>query len=274
MDLSDPTTQQWMAVSGWIIGAVSLVIAIVTTILYLLDRKSKKPRWAVTTTPIIEDSVSKIPGLRITYLDRSIKSFLQTSVLFWNAGKEPIRRTDIAPGEPLRIAVASPDAPYSISKPATNNRASNPVLYESERFGPRCIAFDYLEQNHGIKFIIYHGDYGPDAIKVDGIVIGARLVKVNTDPLDPNSTMQRIENEVMTLFILIPVITVAFLVALAIYQFTDNFFILAIPSALVAIGGMLLARKYAHYMFPSPPSIVPKDLKLLGVDPDAASDKT
>jgi hypothetical protein len=175
VNLADPTTQTWIAISGWLIGAVSLIIAIITTILYLKDRKTKKPRWSVQTVPIIQGSVTQIPGLEVLYNGMKATDFSRTNVRFWNDGNDPIRQLDIAPNNPLHVVYPPKVVVYNVSglePTSSGTRTELKHWVEDHRID---FSFDYLEKGEAVELSIYHGTAKSRDFELKGIIIGARI---------------------------------------------------------------------------------------------------
>ena len=250
MDLYSPTTQTWMNIFFGIVGVFGTVLATFS----ILDRRSKRPWWHITTTPLIIDSISQIAGLDIRYNGQKIANLSQTNVKFWNSGKDPIRKSDIAPGDPLRLEIAEAVDVYNVSRPDTNNPPSRPELVFEMEGGNVAFTFDYLERNQGIVFTVYHGSSKDGDFKVTGTVIGARTRRFPIEAyMRRPGTWAALTDELITLVTLIPVFGTAVLVALLTIQLTDLVYLGAIIGWIVGIGGMFMARKVHSKLAIRPP---------------------
>jgi hypothetical protein len=89
----------WNLIGG-IVGILSLVIAV---IFYLLSVKEKDPCYAVAGMNLASSSISKYGDLEIRYANKIVPRITVTNICFANTGREPIRKTDIAAIDPLRL---------------------------------------------------------------------------------------------------------------------------------------------------------------------------
>ena len=98
----------WLASNPWV-NVLSILLAflgiILAVIFYVRSKKDKKPQYALGSSKLIRNFVSKIDGLEIKYGGQPISNLTSTRVGFWNSGKQTIRRADIASADPLLIKV-------------------------------------------------------------------------------------------------------------------------------------------------------------------------
>ena len=85
-----------------LIGTILAVIFFGSTIfLYIRQTRKKQPAWAYVTTRIIGLGTDAPPELKLTFSDRAIPDAYKTTLIFFNRGKEAIRKNDVT--ENVRI---------------------------------------------------------------------------------------------------------------------------------------------------------------------------
>jgi hypothetical protein len=92
----------WLSLLSFILAVLGVALAI---IFYFKGRKVKLPCYAVRSTNIVRNLVSKIESLEMLYSGEPIENLTVTKFAFWNAGRDTIDRRDIASADPLTFHV-------------------------------------------------------------------------------------------------------------------------------------------------------------------------
>lgn len=176
----------------------SLFLAIISVLsfigmfyFYYKSKKEKFPLYSKKSTLLldIEDLSEKYEPLQITYKNNKIKILTVTQVSFWNCGRDPILKSDIATKDPL-IIKAENNAQILDVKIITPDNNPNGFEYKmSDNLLSFTFAFDYINKNQGAIIQLLHTGKSSDNISLDGIVIGFGKPKLfSKQVVSPNDT--------------------------------------------------------------------------------------
>lgn len=152
----------WLLVlfDGPIAKTFLFVLAIVGFAGWAIDRRRKDPerhpRYLLTSFNVVGHPTVALPGLEIFYNGQSIKVMYSTTVKLWNTGSIPIDKEDLETINPLSFSVEGDG--YVLDKyPIRSTSASvNPILTVSDDKKRVFVNFDYLNQGHGLEFVVLH----------------------------------------------------------------------------------------------------------------------
>jgi hypothetical protein len=161
-----------MVVAGVVIGLIAVVIGLIALVLYLKDRKVKKPRYEVRSYNIIRDFEAKTVPLDISYLGKDVGNVTISKVLFWNAGNETIKWEDVASAEPISISVVGGYTILYAKTIGVKNTANK--IEEPERRGEASVVvkFEYLDKDDGAVVQLVHTGNSSEDIQVAGTIKG------------------------------------------------------------------------------------------------------
>lgn len=152
-----------------LIGLFSFVLSI---IFYFKSKRVKKLSYIVRNFNVIDDSVSKIEDLGVTYKGMEVKSLSVSKFGIWNEGNETINGTDLVKNDRLRIAVTK-GVEILDWKVISHTKLANDIIIEgipdSENI---AIEFEYLDPNDGILLQVYHTGINKTDIYLDGSIKG------------------------------------------------------------------------------------------------------
>ena len=170
------------------VGIIGLVLAV---FFYLHSRREREPYFYIqpTRTSIVDRGLAVGERLKILYDNQPLKATNVTAMQmqFWNAGREPIRRSDVLlpirmtfpkGGEILDLTVVKQSRPDIVQFKATTDKGQEELRSNTATFD-----FSILEQDDGATLqVVYAG--GPELpVIIDGAIIGARITKL-TVPLE------------------------------------------------------------------------------------------
>jgi hypothetical protein len=150
-----------------LLGIPSLIL---TIIFFIVSRSKFGLAFRPYEKLVIGNENAEIAdGLQIIYKNKEIKSLLRTELFVWNNGNRPIRGTDIARNDMVRVLYVG-GSPLSVQLLRSSSAANAVRFVESDM--PKCAAidFDYLEPNEGFVVEILHEE--DLAIQVHGKVVG------------------------------------------------------------------------------------------------------
>jgi hypothetical protein len=142
---------------------------------YYQSKREKILVYSKQTFNLVKSSLSKIENIEIKYNDSVVKNLSLTKFAIWNAGKDPIKRVDIASTDPL-IVFANNDIIIYDYKISNQNDVNN---IQIKRIDSNAIniSFEYLGFNDGLVLNIYHNSQSSIDIKIKGTIIGAKNIK-------------------------------------------------------------------------------------------------
>ncbi|EDP96392.1 hypothetical protein U8527_09795 [Kordia algicida OT-1] len=154
-----------------ILAILSIVLAIY---FYIKSKKEKKPVYSLQTTKLIENNISSIEKLNISFADKPVKNLSVTKLAFWNAGKQSIRDNDFVQADRLRILPIDDFTIFDYKVDFENNL--NNVKVKQKKDSSLIITFDYLDLNQGIILSIFHNGNANKSIVIKGSFIGSKKV--------------------------------------------------------------------------------------------------
>jgi hypothetical protein len=161
----------------WLTIVTALGGAVLAVYLYARGNRRKQPKWVIVTGSIIEEYQSVLPGLEVLYRDAKIDSLAVSNVAFWNAGRETIDGTDIAPADLLRIEGPGSVHLLAAGLVATNNDASRFSVRLNPERNKVIITFDFLDQNQGGVIAVAHTRPSKEELLVRGTIKGSDPLK-------------------------------------------------------------------------------------------------
>jgi hypothetical protein len=168
---------------------LTLISIVAAAYFYVRGRRVKRPCWAIRTSILVEEYESRIPGLEIAYKGQRMKSLEVTRAVFWNAGRETIRGTDLDSFSPLRVVAGDGVEILDVAPVADNMADDSKDIVQEGSLAPQhvevtssamgwLIKFRYLEPGRGAVLQIVHTS--PDsaaAVSVVGSIIGAQKLE-------------------------------------------------------------------------------------------------
>jgi hypothetical protein len=168
------TDNPGVQLAALILGVASVVLAIY---FYVKSKKDRLPSYTVLSTTLVEGLSSELQDLKVTYKGEACERVTVSKLWFWNAGKEPIRRTDFVGAAPLAVVVAAGVKVMSARVIFCTDEATKfaDILTE-ERQGKETLVkfdFDYLDYNDGGIIEIVHTGNEETEIGITGKIIGS-----------------------------------------------------------------------------------------------------
>lgn len=159
-----------LGVAGLILAIASLAAAY---IFYKKSLKVKQPTYVIRTNNLIQNSISQINGLEITYKGRKVENLSVSKIIFWNKGTETIDNQDIIKVDSLRFE-CSENKHILDASIITSNKLSNQLRIEVVNSAKIAhIEFDYLDKGNGGVFQIIHTGTSSSDVFFKGELKGA-----------------------------------------------------------------------------------------------------
>lgn len=154
---------------SFFIGVFGFILAI---IFYIKSIKEKKPIYDLKTFRLIDDSLSGIKNLSLTYRNLEVKNLSLTKIAFWNNGKESINISDIAKADSLKIFSKEGIIIYDYEI-VFSHRANNLKINNDEK-NVLLIIFDFLNYHDGFVLNIYHNGKMNSDVEINGTFIDSQ----------------------------------------------------------------------------------------------------
>ncbi len=183
IDVSSVVESPWLPVA---IGAAIAII--VPVIIYKLTKKTKRPTFHSETYTIIEDEVSRLGPIQITFAGKQVPSLDVTKLAFWNAGTETMSGADIPTGQELTFGLPEHTQILSCDPILVSNVANKITAAIVPNSSAVVIGFDFLDQGQGGVFQLVHSGVEDEfSTDVKGYVKGAGAPKSATRLLPPRT---------------------------------------------------------------------------------------
>lgn len=146
-------------------------------LIYLWQKKERRPFYALKYNHILSDIAASFPGLMVHFSGRKddLDSLSVTTVAVWNAGYETIRRSDVAPTGPILIVPAEGTEILGVRVIEANNSHSQFACTKKRGETSAQVTFEYLDYGNGGVIEVVHTGATEDSVRLSGIVIGAPL---------------------------------------------------------------------------------------------------
>ena len=158
-------------------GILSLVVAIIgNPLAYSFGKKDKEPAYGKTTFNLISD-LNEYENLNLLYNDESVEDFSVTKIVFWNKGRAPIRRGDIAEAEPIKIQLTKDNIRILEAKIISTNNSANQFTIEHDIESNWIhINFEFVNKKNGVVIEVVHNGKTNKDIELVGQVIGGKKI--------------------------------------------------------------------------------------------------
>lgn len=150
-----------------------IIGVIIAVFFHYRGKKVKSPSYAIRSSNIVRDLVSKIKSLEMLYDGRQIKNLTVTKIAFWNAGKDTINSEDIPTAEPLTVRIKEGYKILDAKIHSTNNSANQLSISTSDDQLSANIEFEYLDKGEGGVFQLIHTGINDESIEFHGLIKGA-----------------------------------------------------------------------------------------------------
>ena len=144
--------------------------------LYRVGRRAKEPCWSIRSNNLIQNFGARLVGLKIQFGDQDVQNLTVSRILFWNAGGDTIRKSDIADANPLQIVACDGVALLEAQVLATSSQSNKVSCVPQSDKKSAILQFDYLDRDQGAVVQIVHTGTSSDHLKIAGDIMGAPLL--------------------------------------------------------------------------------------------------
>lgn len=146
-------TSEFLTLLGTIISAVALILSIV---FFLAGRKKRSLMYKISSTPLVTDKMTDIPGLEVLFEGQPMKNITSTTVEFFNTGNQLLEPSDFATLQPLSL---NTNGQFLLGKSGVQVRAENPNSipnFELSDDHTGNLTFDFLEPKKLFEITMLH----------------------------------------------------------------------------------------------------------------------
>ncbi|CAL2083489.1 conserved hypothetical protein [Tenacibaculum dicentrarchi] len=165
---------QWLNLVFLLLAISSIVVSY---LLYLKSKKSKKPTYIIKSFNLVKEKVSKIEQVKILYDEKVINNLTVSKLSLWNKGKETIDSSDIAPKDKIRIDIAKNHKILNANIIYQKKIANNFSLNLNKSQSSLKIDFDYFHFNEGVVIELYHTGTSSSELELNGTIKGVKEIQ-------------------------------------------------------------------------------------------------
>lgn len=140
------------------------------------QNKKKEPVYWIRTTHLVRKTTKNVEGLQLLYNGHEVADLSTTKFVFWNKGKEAIKRSDIASKNPIKITIDPEYEILDVYIDSCTNDDNNFTTEKQNDCKSILINFEFMEQNDGVSLKITHTAPNSDKFKVSGKVISGMKI--------------------------------------------------------------------------------------------------
>lgn len=233
--MQNTSIDRFLGVAGLVLAIVSLAAAF---IFYKKSLKTKEPIYIISNISLIQNNISQMNGLEISYKDRKIENLSVSKIVFWNKGAETLDNQDIIKIDPLRIECSENNYILDATIIRSNKLANQLSLEVRDSGKAAYVKFEYLDKNNGGVFQIIHTGTSSNDIFLKGELKGA-IIQVNKNR-KPNLVLNWLSTNLLLVSALLIISRVYKLIFLYPGSSLDNYLIyfvtFILTVALVAYG--------------------------------------
>ena len=159
-----------------LVGVIGVVLGY---ILYRLAQKETRPRYCVEAGTLMGDMSTRLTGLEVHFAGKRQPRVTVAKVYFWNDGRLPIKKEDIAVDDPLKIDMRSGADVLSARVRAVTRNACKVSIGSSqsvdEKRGIARIPIDlaFLDYRDGFVVEVVHNGPSNHPLRISGTIVGA-----------------------------------------------------------------------------------------------------
>ena len=158
------------------VGIAGAILGIIGLWATFRSLREKRPQWAVRSVPLVDEFNSKYENLRVTYERKPVENLTISKVLFWNAGRETITKTDLDTINPLRIVAKDKTRLLDVKVLVSNHDASRIDVRPDKRKNCAFLKFDYLDHTDGAVLQVVHTGKSSGDLEISGDIRGVRRI--------------------------------------------------------------------------------------------------
>jgi len=218
---------EWFQFNPWL-NLIFLLLAVfsilISIVIYFKNKKEKIPCKSIQSFPLIQNSLSEIDDVEISFKGQPIENLTLTKIAFWNYGSDTIYKNDIASVDKLRLEMDGAGRFLNAEIHYRSRKTNNASIKLDRQKNLIEINFEYFDKNDGIVIYAYHSGHAKD-VHLKGTIksvpnitntsqIEAPIITSTLDRLIPEWLERRMRKpslissilEFLAFFIIVPII--------------------------------------------------------------------
>jgi len=226
---------------------LAIVFFIATIVLTLRLSRRKKPVWASITNKIIGLDTDAPAELKLFFAEKPVRDAYRTIFIFFNKGREPIRKNDVAEDIAIHFKGADILQQPVILKPSKEAIKFSAKQIVKDEDNAIELSFHYLDYNDGAVVEVLHTK--SQKITHSGNIIGADRIRGIGEFLPPRPLELRRLLREYRIFWLLGILGIAFFVMMLVTaeDVLEVLFALAYFLILVILISMPTLRRYIKF---------------------------
>jgi hypothetical protein len=140
-----------LTILGWVLGLGS------SYFFYQRSKRLKQPTWVIQGDHLIRGGAGlRLPKFDMRYDGSPVQNLTVSKIWLWNNGREPIRKEDIPPRDPLRIEPVGHTRLLDVEVLGTSHNWVSFSCVPLADHGNVQIQFEFLDQSQGGALQVVH----------------------------------------------------------------------------------------------------------------------
>jgi hypothetical protein len=154
---------------------VAVILGIISIVLTIKLIRNKKPTWAYQTSKIIGLGTNAPPELKLSFAGKAVKAVFKSTVIFFNKGKDTIRKSDITKDVLIKFEGAEILRDPIIKRISRDANEFQATKIHGTNDNSIKLDFLYLDKDDGAVLEILHTEC--KEIELLGNIIGVNSIK-------------------------------------------------------------------------------------------------
>lgn len=164
MNLQQLLANPYFQLSGWLIGAVGLIVSV-------FGVKRKRLSYMTSANEIVKPS-HRVSGLKVLYRGEEVPQVTACVVTIWSRGWAVVHGSDMAPAAPILIGLPN-GAKVLECKIQRQTSPGNNCRVTQNATATQCVVeFDYLAHRDRCEILVLHTGGASERVFVGGEVMG------------------------------------------------------------------------------------------------------
>ena len=148
-------------------SALGIIGILLAFYFYCASRRIRDLVYICNSVMVID---KQLPAeVAVSFKGEQVTSLFVSTITLWNQGREPIRREDMSPKDPLIVGFQGRILSLQSIESSRSAVASHVVALDENRV---LVEFDFLDEEDGISFTVLTDCNGTEEISFKGTIVG------------------------------------------------------------------------------------------------------
>lgn len=172
LELVSAEIDSWLTI---ILALTTIISFFLMIIFYFKSKREKIPYYDIISLNLVQELVSKVDSLEMSYSGELIETLTVTRVAFWNGGRETINNQDIVGSDPPRVR-AKEGCRILSAQILYATPANQFGLEMAEDQSNVIFNFNYIDKDEGMIVQLFHTGKSSEDAEVCGRIKGAGTI--------------------------------------------------------------------------------------------------